>query len=139
MTDKQRTATCACGQFRITLSGEPQMISSCHCLACQRRTGTMFGVQAFFKQEQVAGVEGEQRTWRRTAESGTPVDHHFCPTCGSTLYWERPNLPGMVTLAVGTFADPKFGAPVRTVWAENKHEWLKFPEGMPHFAKAPPG
>lgn len=134
---KQREAACACGQLKIKVSGEPQIVSSCHCLACQRRTGTLFGVQAFFKLEQVASIDGERRTWRRLAESGTPVDHNFCPTCGTTLYWQRPNLPGMVTIAVGAFADPQFPAPVRTVWAQSRHDWLEFPPAIRRYPKAP--
>src|SRR5579864_6988269 len=113
--EKQREAACACGQLRIRLSGDPQRISSCHCLACQRRTGTLFGVQAFFKLEQVVSIDGERRTFSRRADSGTMVNHQFCPGCGTTLYWDRANLPGMLTVAVGAFADPQFGPPVRTV------------------------
>ena len=135
---KVREAGCACGQLKLRLKGEPQMISSCHCLACQRRTGSLFGVQAFFKSEQIVSVDGEHRIYTRTADSGRPVVHRFCPQCGSTLYWERSNLPGMITVAVGSFADPRFPPPVRTVWTESKHGWLQFPSGMPHHAKAPP-
>ncbi len=61
----------------------------------------------------------------------------FCPECGTTVFWERANLPGMVTMAVGCFADPRFPPPVRTVWTESKHDWLGFPEDMPRFRKAP--
>ena len=133
----ERTATCACGQLKLRLQGEPALVSSCHCRACQRRTGGLFGVQAFFRREQLVAVEGEHRTFARTADSGTAVTHEFCPACGSTMFWERPNLPGMVTIAVGTFADPNFPPPVRTVWTESKHEWLPFPETIPHYPKAP--
>jgi len=135
---KTREAACQCGRLKIRLKGDPQLVSSCHCLACQRRTGSLFGVQAFFRLDQVASVDGERRSFTRTADSGTPVVSSFCPSCGSTLYWERPNLPGMVTVAVGSFADPQFPAPVRTVWTETKHGWLAFPPGMPHHPKAPP-
>ncbi len=134
---RQRDAACACGQLKIRLSGDPKMVSSCHCLACQRRTGALFGVQAFFPLEQVVSIDGEHRSWRRQADSGTWVEHHFCPTCGTTLYWERPNLPGMVTVAVGAFADPHFPTPARTVWTETKHDWLTFPASIPHYPKAP--
>jgi hypothetical protein len=134
---KQREAACACGQLRIRLSGDPQLVSSCHCLACQRRTGALFGVQAFFKLEQVASIDGERRTFSRRADSGTMVNHQFCPHCGTTLYWERATLPGMVTVAVGALADPQFGPPMRTVWTESKHGWLQFPAAMPHYPKAP--
>lgn len=136
--NKEREAACACGQLAIRLAGEPEVISSCHCLACQRRTGSLFGVHAFFRNDRVLAIRGEHRTYRRQADSGTWVEHKFCPTCGTTLCWERPSLPGMISVAVGAFADPGFGTPARTVWTESKHDWLSFPAGMPHFPKAPP-
>jgi hypothetical protein len=133
----KRQAACACGQFKVQVTGDPQLVSSCHCLACQRRTGTLFGTQAFFKREQIDAIEGKRKTFRRQADSGTWVNMEFCPDCGTTVLWERASLPGMITVAVGTFADPHFPPPVRTVWTENMHEWLVFPGHMPHHPKAP--
>jgi len=136
-TPAERIAACSCGQFRLRLKGEPALVSSCHCRACQRRTGSLFGVHAFFRQDQLVAVEGEHRTFSRQADSGNPVTSRFCPDCGSTMYWERPSLPGMVTVAVGAFADPTFPPAVRTVWTESQHAWLPFPAAIPHHAKSP--
>jgi hypothetical protein len=52
-----REATCHCGQLRLTVEGEPFNVSICSCLACQRRTGSAFGMQAGYKADQVR-VEG---------------------------------------------------------------------------------
>jgi hypothetical protein len=38
-----RHAPCSCGRLRVEVDGEPARISVCHCLECQRRTGTAFG------------------------------------------------------------------------------------------------
>ncbi|TIW65491.1 MAG: aldehyde-activating protein, partial [Mesorhizobium sp.] len=43
-----RIASCACGQLQIRCQREPDIVSLCHCLDCQRRTGSPFGVAAFF-------------------------------------------------------------------------------------------
>jgi hypothetical protein len=43
-----RLASCSCGQLTAEVSGEPVRVSICHCLACQRRTGSVFGEQARF-------------------------------------------------------------------------------------------
>ena len=48
-----RQAACHCGQLRLEVAGEPFAISICNCLACQRRTGSAFGMQAGFKSDQV--------------------------------------------------------------------------------------
>ena len=137
MTERERQAACSCGQLRLRLAGDPQLVSSCHCLACQRRTGALFGSTSFWRKSQVLSVEGERRSFRRIADSGTGLVHRFCPTCGSTVYWESEKTPEMVSVAVGSFADPQFPAPVRTVWTESKHGWLAFPAGLPHHPKSP--
>jgi|SRR6185437_10288705 hypothetical protein len=134
----QRQAACHCGQFRVRFDGDPELVSSCHCLACQRRTGTLFAANAFFRRTQVVAIDGEHRTWQRAGESGQVLTFHFCPTCGSTVFWERERVPDVVTVAVGSFADPAFPAPVRTVWTEHMHGWLPFPESIPRHRQNPP-
>jgi hypothetical protein len=134
---KAREASCSCGQLKLRLAGDPQLVSSCHCLACQRRTGALFGSTSFWRKSQVLSMEGERCSYRRVADSGTGMVHQFCPTCGSTVYWESEKTPELVSVAVGMFADPQFPAPVRTVWTESKHRWLAFPAGIPHHRKNP--
>ncbi|MFL5972571.1 MAG: GFA family protein [Gaiellaceae bacterium] len=48
-----REAACHCGQLRLEVTGDPFAVSICHCLACQRRTGSAFGMQAGFSSDQV--------------------------------------------------------------------------------------
>ena len=99
-----RHAACSCGQLHLTIEGEPSRISMCHRLECQRRTG---------------------------AESGNTMTYHFCPTCGSTVYWENDGFPGYVTVAIGNFADPNFPAPTIAVWEETRHPWVFLPPDAP--------
>ena len=56
---------------------------------------------------------------------------HFCPTCGSTVYWESEGFPGHVAVAIGSFADPKFPAPTIAVWEEARHPWIALPPDTP--------
>ncbi len=104
-----RRAACSCGQLNLTIEGEPVRISMCHCLECQRRTGAVISNQARFRREQIT-FAGKATAWTRTAESGNALTFHFCPTCGSTVYWEGEGFPGYVAVAIGTFADPSLPA-----------------------------
>lgn len=125
-----RRAACSCGQLALTIEGEPVRISMCHCLECQRRTGAVISNQARFRREQIA-FSGQSAVWKRTAESGNALAFHFCPTCGSTVYWESEGFPGYVAVAVGNFADPAFPAPTIAVWEEARHPWLALPPDTP--------
>ena len=125
-----RRATCSCGQLQLTIEGEPSRISMCHCLECQRRTGAVISNQARFRREQVT-FGGKATAWMRTAESGKALTFHFCPTCGSTVYWEGEGFPGYVAVAIGNFADPNFPAPTIGVWEESRHSWVSLPPDTP--------
>jgi hypothetical protein len=132
-----REAACTCGQLRIRTEGEPRIVSSCHCLACQRRTGALFAASAFFARDQVVAIDGESSIFRRQGDSGAWLTFRFCPRCGSTVFWENERLADIVSIAVGAFADPQFPPPVRTVWTRSKHPWLEFPPDMPKHPENP--
>ena len=136
-SSRERTAACHCGALKVRLAGDPALVSSCHCQACQRRTGALFGSTSFFRKNQLVAIEGEHRTWARSADSGNVLTFHFCPACGSNVYWESAGAPDMLSVAVGCFADPDFPPPVRTVWTETRHHWLEFPVHIPRHPKAP--
>jgi len=118
-----RTAACACGQLRLTCEGEPQRVSLCHCLDCQRRTGSAFGVAAFFARTAVT-TEGRAQTTRRLADSGRGLTFHFCPDCGGTVFWEPDFRPDSLAVAVGAFADPSFPMPDKAVFEARAHPWV---------------
>jgi hypothetical protein len=130
-------AACACGQLELRCQGEPRRVSLCHCLDCQRRTGSAFSIAAFFERGAVL-VQGATKTFTRPSASGKPVTFHFCPECGSSVFWEPERLPDLIGVAVGAFADPAFPAPEQSVWTDFKHGWIGLPAGMPVFAVNPP-
>jgi hypothetical protein len=117
-----RCASCSCGQLSVEVEGDPVRVSICHCLACQQRTGSVFGVQARFPRERVA-IEGQASRFTRVGDSGGQVTFRFCARCGSTVYWEPDGLPDFVVVAVGAFADPAFPPPTVSVYEARRHGW----------------
>lgn len=118
----KREAGCCCGQLKLTCQGEPIRVSMCHCLACQQRTGSVFGVQARFATPQVS-IAGQAQSYVRVGDSGNSVNMHFCPHCGSTVYWQFPDSPEFIIVAVGAFADPTFPAPNISIYETRRHPW----------------
>lgn len=128
-----RRAACSCGQLTATCEGDPIRVSMCHCLACQRRTGSVVGVQARWPRERVT-FEGEAATWVRVGDEGSRITFHFCPTCGATLHYRIEGREDQVAIPVGAFADPDFPAPTFSVYEARKHAWLGIPdEGVEHW------
>jgi hypothetical protein len=103
-------ARCSCGAVTLTLPEPSKLVVACHCLDCQRRTGAPFGVGAFYQVDVVA-ISGTPKEFTRDAASGGKVHSYFCPNCGSTIYWRADNLPSLIGVAVGAFADPITRAP----------------------------
>jgi hypothetical protein len=120
-----RRAACSCGKLEIVCEGEPARISICHCLECQRRTGAVFGSQAWFDRHQIIAISGNSTQFTRQSDGGRWVKFQFCPTCGSTVYWEAEGFPGMIAVAVGSFADPAFPAPKHSGWERRRHHWAE--------------
>jgi hypothetical protein len=117
-----RRASCCCGQLHLTCEGEPIRVSICHCLACQQRTGSVFGTQARYHRDQVT-IEGRATEFLRIGDEGNEITFRFCPVCGSTVYWQLSGDPELIAVAVGAFADPQFPAPQRSVYNARRHAW----------------
>ncbi len=128
-----RTATCSCGQLTATVTADPVRVSVCHCLACQRRTGSVFGAQARFRSEAVQ-VEGEARQYIRVGDEGGKATFSFCPSCGATVHYKIEGLEGSIAIPVGAFAEPGFPAPTISVYEERMHAWVVMPHDMEHMA-----
>ncbi len=119
-----RTASCRCGQLRATVTGEPVRVSACHCLDCQKRSGSAFAVQARWALDQVK-LEGASKTFVKVADSGNRITFHFCPECGCDVHYEIDGkFEGLVAIPLGAFEDPYFAGPRFSVWEKRKHDWV---------------
>ena len=127
----QRTAQCSCGAVQVQTEGQPGGVVACHCLECQRRTGSVFGVGAYYAESQVR-ILGTTREYSRATDSGGRFVTYFCPVCGSTVFWRADKVPGSIGVAVGAFADPAFPAPIRSVWEQSMHAWVEPLPGQHH-------
>jgi hypothetical protein len=127
-------AECQCGQLVVELPGPTAAVVACHCVDCQRRTGSPFGVLAYYATDQVT-ISGEAKRFERPTAEGNVFETFFCPECGSTVYGKAGKHPTLVGIAVGTIADPSFQPPVRSVWEQSMHAWVTLPEGIQRFPK----
>ncbi len=103
----------------------------CHCLACQQRTGSVFGAQARWPRGQVT-ITGTTTEWTRTGDEGGKLTQRFCPTCGATVYYTSDDSPDLIAVPVGAFADPTFPEPCFSVYEARKHPWVSVPAAAEH-------
>jgi hypothetical protein len=126
-----REAACSCGQLKIVVEAEPLRVSVCHCLACQRRTGSAFGLQARFPRDHIT-IIGSSHEYVRVSDEGEPRTFNFCPECGATVYYMLDSAPNVVAVPVGVFAEPSFPQPSFSVWESRKHVWVTVPADVEH-------
>jgi hypothetical protein len=94
----------------------------------------VFAVVAFYKTEHVRAV-GPSKIYVRDGQEGRKVRMHFCPTCGTTVFWEADVRPDGIGVAVGAFHDANFLPPRLSIWEESKHGWVAFTHDLAHFPK----
>jgi hypothetical protein len=126
-------ASCSCGQLTATTTESPIRVSVCHCLACQRRTGSVFGAQARFRSGSVE-INGHSKQYERIGDAGSKITFNFCPNCGATVHFAIEGHEGSIAIPVGAFANPGFPAPTFSMYEERKHVWVNLPENVEHKA-----
>ena len=124
-------AKCQCGQLSVAVPGPSPAVVACYCSDCQRRSGSPFGVLAYYPSETLK-ITGQATRYERPTATGGRFETFFCPTCGSTLYARAGKRPTLLGVAVGAFGDPGYPAPVRSVWEENKPDWVTLAEPIEH-------
>ena len=106
-------------------------VSVCHCLACQRRTGSAFGFQARFPRDRVE-IHGRAHEYVRISDDGESRRFSFCPECGATVFYVIDADPDVIAVPVGVFADPSFPPPRVSVWESRRHAWVTVPDDAEH-------
>jgi hypothetical protein len=87
-------------------------------------------MQVRYARDKVQHVAGRSSRFTRRGDSGSTVAFHFCPRCGSTVFWELNAFPDVLAVAVGAFADPQFPAPRHSVYERRQHGWIDL-SGLP--------
>ncbi len=127
---------CACGAVRYRCAAAPFVSYACHCTACQKRTGSAFGVSVQVPAEAVTILEGEPKSRARIADSGNELRSHFCGECGTTIYGASSARPRVRTLMAGSIDDPSWVPIQANIWIGSALPWVHLSEAVESFPKA---
>lgn len=130
-------AACQCGQLKVRVPGPMVAVVACHCVACQQRTGSPFGVAAYYPDSEVI-VEGVAKRFDRHTALGGAFENYFCLECGSTMYFRGSKNAGVTGVAIGMFTSERAMSPIRSVWEQSMHHWVTIPCALDHFARGRP-
>jgi hypothetical protein len=128
-----RIAECACGEVTLEVEGDPKLHMLCNCNDCKKRTGSAFGVSAYFSDSQIKSNNGKTLIYEISNDE-TEQLRYFCKSCGTTLYWKIFKFPGisgisdMTGIASGCFTQNPLPAPTLSASNNNKCAWLTLPD-----------
>jgi tetratricopeptide (TPR) repeat protein len=88
-------------------------------------------MQAGFRTAQVQ-ITGRYSDFSRVSDEADRKEHvfHFCPDCGSQVFYSEPSEPDLVVVSVGSFADPAFPPPTESGYDSRRHSWVGLPESI---------
>lgn len=127
-----REGGCACGASRYRLASEPMFVHCCHCLNCQRQTGSAFVVNLLIEADRVDVVAGSALPVDVPRDNGGVQRIFRCPDCQVAVFSEYG--PREVRFVRGgTLDDPTDVTPDVHIYTRSKVEWVRLPEGAPTF------
>jgi hypothetical protein len=125
------TGGCACGTVRYRLTSEPLFVHCCHCLNCQRQTGSAFVINLLVEAERVE-VTGEPQPVDVPRDDGSAQRIFRCPSCQVAVFSEYGR-PEVRFVRGGTLDDPSAVRPDVHIYTRSKVPWVTLPEGVPAF------
>jgi len=124
---------CACRAVRYRLTSAPMFVHCCHCLDCQRQTGSAFVLNALIEADRVANLAGDPQPLGVPTDSGRPHRIVRCPTCQVALWSEYGGRSQIRFVRVGTLDVPSALQPDVHIYTRSKLPWVKLPESVPAF------
>ncbi len=131
------TGQCLCGSIKYSISKPAIRSTVCHCLSCQKSSGSAFSINICIPAE-AFNISGDTlKRYTSIGGSGKSLHRYFCHTCGAPIYSKPDALSGLIIVKAGTLDDTSEFSPVANIWCDSKMEWLKHEHQMLDFEKMP--
>jgi hypothetical protein len=128
----EREGGCSCGEVRYRLLWEPLFVHCCHCLNCQRQTGSAFVVNLLIEADRVELLAGNPQPVDVPRDDGSVQRVFRCPTCRVALYSQYTR-PDVRFVRAGTLDDPRGVVPDVHIFTRSKVGWVELPSSTPAF------
>lgn len=129
---------CLCGNLKYTSEAEPSAQVVCHCIDCQRQTGTAFSIVLLLQEVDLSISGSSHATTSSFGGTGRKTIRHFYNNCGSPIYSQPQAYPGLAALKAGTLGDTSWLKPTINVYCETAQPWVVMGEDMENFDRMLP-
>jgi hypothetical protein len=127
-----REGGCACGEIRYRLTSDPLFTHCCHCLNCQRQTGSAFVINLLIEADRVQLLAGDPQPVDVPRDDGSTQRIFRCPTCQVAVF-SRYTHPGLRFVRGGTLDHPTSVTPDVHIFTKSKVDWVTLPDSVPAF------
>ncbi len=124
---------CACGAVRYRMTSSPMFVHCCHCLDCQRQTGSAFVLNAMIEADRIQLLSRTPEPVSVPTDSGRPHDIYRCPACRVAVWSDYGRRPALRFVRVGTLDNPAALRPDVHIYTRSRLPWIRLPEGVPAF------
>jgi hypothetical protein len=123
---------CSCGALRYRLTSEPLFVHCCHCLNCQRQTGSAFVINVLIEAERVEFLTGDPHAVGVPRDDGSKQRIFRCPDCQVAVFSEYGR-PEVRFVRAGTLDQPSAVSPDVHIFTRSKLDWVQLPDSVPAF------
>ena len=127
-----REGGCACGAVRYRLASDPLFTHCCHCLNCQRQTGSAFVVNLLIETDRVELLAGIPQPVDAPRDDGSKQRIFRCPTCQVAVFSHYGH-PAIRFVRGGTLDQPSSAEPDVHIFTRSKLPWIVLPDSTPAF------
>jgi hypothetical protein len=127
-----REGGCTCGAVRYRLASDPLFTHCCHCLNCQRQTGSAFVINLLIETDRVEVLAGDPQPVDAPRDDGSPQRIFRCPICQVAVFSEYTR-PEFRFVRAGTLDDPSGVVPDVHIFTRSKVNWVTLPDSTPAF------
>ena len=128
----EREGGCACGAVRYRLTSDPLFTHCCHCLNCQRQSGSAFVINLLIETDRVELIAGDPEAVDVPRDDGSSQRVFRCPTCQVAVY-SQYGQPEVRFVRGGTLDEPSQARPDVHIFTRSKLPWVVLPESVPAF------
>ena len=139
MVEIIRVGGCQCGKIRYEVTGKPIKIFACHCMICQKQSGSAFGMAAVYMQDAFEITKGNVSSFVRDG-TGQKVSNYFCSVCGTRIYhhwFDDQGYRPVISVKPGTLDDSSWMVPGCHVWVKHAQPWIQFGDNEVRFRTQP--
>ncbi len=127
---------CLCGNIEYSADTDIKLMANCHCTDCRAATGAAYGTLVFVEEDALQ-VTGTPKVFHHKSDSGSDMEKHFCPDCGSQLFGKNSNRPNMVSIRAGSLEQTSLVKPAVNVYLSSKIESTPVDPELKGFDKMP--